>query len=184
MKKEYRIEIASNARKVARRYQRRMWWVDGEDLEQEAWLAQLTALRTYDPQEGGFGGYAWRAALYACQRFVLQASAPVSAQHDPTELIGLFREALINDEHVAPESVEEVLDEARLAHRVRMRLQELLGAEVLAFALAMLSKEYAARDVAADHGVPVQRVYKEVRAIRDKVAGDRVLFDLWRADNG
>jgi len=187
--------ISLNAKTVARRYRRRVWWVSVEDLEQEALAAQLAAERTFDLSKGEFGGYAWRAAVLACHRYVLSQSAPVSGRHDPSVLKGLYREEFASESNDADQrkryavvpgqgnedlSLEEAIDRARLAVRVRRRLRQVLGKQGEKFALGMLTREFTPREVARDHSVEVQRVYSAVRSIRDKVSADQVLYDLWR----
>lgn len=82
---------------VARRFARRCWWVDEDDLRQEGWRAALAALRRFDVDRAPTGSVK-PFVRPAVQRYVvdylLQNTSPVSARDYGPErrnLIGLSR---------------------------------------------------------------------------------------------
>lgn len=85
------------ANRVAKRYARRCWWMPEEDLRQEAWIAALDALKSFDPEYGTrLDGYVWCAMVRWLRGFLWRNSAPVTVPRgdDRTAAAGLSRAPL------------------------------------------------------------------------------------------
>ena len=197
-------EIERNAKVISRRYKRRCWWLEVEDVKQEAIGAQLQALSRFDATRGTpIGGYLWGAALNAARRAVHKASAPVSHSHRTERLLGLFRAPLTRpapdggDRHSAgPENdvpiaelttlgqcdayIDELVIAADIAGRVRARMVKLLGEDGAEFALGALTDEWTPREIAAQSKTTPHVVYRAQQHAQAVLRGDEELFDLWR----
>lgn len=90
-----RERLTTLAATAARRYARRCWWADVNDLRQTAELAGLEALRTYDPRVGAAPEqYVWRAMVFAVARALWRDSTPATGgtKHRPDKTAhGLVR---------------------------------------------------------------------------------------------
>jgi len=183
--------IEANAVRIASLYKARCWWASHEDMAQEARRAQLEAYRKGGYDEafgGGVRRYLWAAGWMAVQRVLHKASAPVSTSHRTSNLIGLRRvpTAYTVGEVVVENPELPTLDgeAAAIAEDRRRRVQErvvaLLGPEAAEFALGVMTHEWAPREVAEAHGVPVATVYAVQSRLRNILIGDRALYELWR----
>jgi hypothetical protein len=209
MQEQHHRLIAKNSSIVARRYKAKCWYVEAEDLKQEAYCAQLTALKTYDHNRGPFIRYAWRTAVISASMATKRMSSPVSTSrghednllgtqraslHDAPDTWGGYvhsrsvpqslsrREpALLEKMLAASLDSYELLTQKQRAQAIRDRVLALLGSEEgLEFALAMLSQDYRPADVSKEHAVPVRSVYRYFARIKEILENDPELYRLWK----
>lgn len=172
------------ARKAARRYARRCWWAEVEDLEQEGALAALRAAKSWDPAVGvPIEAYLWRAAVVAMRTSLWKNSAPVSAPGKKvSELRGAHRADLIPEEHFAPSTPDSLIEEATRADEVFFEVVDAVGhGPDSMLGIEVLLGEKKAREVASARGVAVERVYRAAQEARRAVAEDRACYELWRS---
>lgn len=176
-----------NARQATQFYKRRCWWVSVEDVYQEALVAQLDAIRRFDPTKANEKyedqseyyqqvRLLWMASVYATRRLVLKSSSPVSASHRLEVLKGLYRAPIFEDSAVVADNA----DSAVYARQVLDRLVECLGVDGARFALSMIVDEWNAQDVAVANGVQRADVLQEMLYLRGKLRSDEVLHQLWQ----
>ena len=181
---------------VAARYVARCSWAAdaGADLQQAAWEALLRAPE-HDPARASLESYVVTVATRTMWRAVHKLRAPVSASHRVKVLAGLQPVGLTMQLHQHrtlsspsqnPEELPEVselnterADAGALALAVRRRLQELLGERGAARALAAYGVELTAAEQAAAEGVPVMTVYRARARLKEQLAADPVLLELW-----
>lgn len=193
--------INDNAARVAWRYSKRCRWASYEDIRQEALLAQVTALSTYDPDHmsgAPLGAYTYISARRAVVRLVLRASAPVSSTHRETNLLGVRGVDIMTDvaedagamfdQERADVSVTNPFDAAHThreewSFRVRSRLVDLVGAEWAEFALMALTHEFLPAEIAAEHDVSRMTVYRAAARLKLELEKDDVLAQLWKEDH-
>lgn len=184
--------IENNAVRIASLYRAKCWWASHEDMAQEARRAQLEAWKKggYDESfGGGIKRYLWAAGWMAVQRALHKASAPVSTSHRTSNLIGLRRAPTsytVEGDAVVENPELPILDGEALViaedrkRRIQERVVELLGAQGAEFALGVMTHEFAPREVAEHHGVPVSVVYDAQSRLRNILIADRHLYELWR----
>ncbi len=186
-------EMRRTAAIISRRYARKCWWVERDELVQVAMLAQVESTRTYDPTFGPpIGAYAYRSALYAVQRAVLRASAPVSPSSHRPNVLGLSRASLtVPMGENAEESQErdevcaanahgvEYLSTLYTAVRVQERLTHLLGEDGAVFALLAITHQFTPAEIAEHNDIDREHVYRRIQQIKKVLAGDPVLHALW-----
>jgi len=195
--------IGKVAKTVARKYARRCWWADKEDLEQEALLTILQCRYTFkqdvhrQPHEVGdrgvpFEKYAARAAMLALRVYLLRESAPVSARGNNGAmgvLAGIFRAPTSSLDHTPHEAClqdQEVLHQLWLS-KVRAVVARLLDEmDATATGAAFLAEPVLLHDarpyeVARRTGVPVKRVYRAVQQFKAFAVADPELHTLWKA---
>lgn len=166
--------------RVVRRYRRRCWWADAEDMRQEAAVAGLLAMRSWDPRVGvPWRAYLRRAVSRWLSGYLWRQSSPVSGTRGE-EARGLHRAPLSDalvDRQPRP---DEALVEAEWVQAVQARLALVAVKHGLDLGLrAMLSgdpEEWARRE-----GVPRAVVQSEVRKVRSSLAGDAALLRLFAA---
>lgn len=169
--------ITKNADKVAKRYKRRCWWADVEDLRQEAIVQQLDAWRRFDVSQGvALEGYLFRVAVYAARRALLKASAPVSASHRLDVLVGLYRAPVQEDSAGIAKDAEH----AFFARQVEDRLVRCLGADRAAFTISMIVEGWSVREVAEANNVTSKDVTQELARAQGMMRADSTLHLLWR----
>jgi hypothetical protein len=120
------------ARLAARRYKRRCWWADEDDLKQEAWRAILGASRTFDPTRGTpLGAYLWASCMRWLRGVVLKASAPVSAGWGSIgELAGLLRAEVPVGLACSNATPEEIASSREWRRQLRNELLAVAGDDV------------------------------------------------------
>jgi DNA-directed RNA polymerase specialized sigma24 family protein len=179
-------------------------WFDMEDASQNATLAALEALRTYDPERpdaAPLGAYQWKAALNGAREEVLLWSSPVITRHRLENLRHLKRASLTLDpttgkapgedaeEEVERDEVaslnldhdpETLYGDKELAEQVRARVSALVGDSGRDFALAIFSGEWSAEEMADAHGMPTPHVSALRQRVRDILRRDRHLYALWQ----
>lgn len=171
----------SVVRGVSAYYRRRVWWVEREDIEQEARLAVLAAAPYFDQRVGvPRSAYLRTAARRAVGRSVWAMSSPVKAAYGKAR--GLHRAPLndnIKDERSAP---DEAVDREMWRARVLARLHEIASADpVVAIGLEVLMLEVAPREYAARSGLSRAEVYACTVEARHTAGNDPELFALWAA---
>lgn len=191
--------IMTVASSVARRFARKCWWADEDDLQGEAARAILEAARSFDPDVGiPFEAFAHKIAARAVATYLWLQSAPVSEKrYRARDLRGVHRVAISTvdvaiDEGEAPHSrlvledadaqtVEERIDETRLRERIRARVLELAQATHNGhLAEAVLLDGKTPRQVTA----PARDVYRATELVRRKVRDDADSYYLWKGDPG
>jgi DNA-directed RNA polymerase specialized sigma subunit len=167
--------VDSIALTMAKRYKRRCWWADLDDMTQEARTALLEALRTADPQSSvPVDGYLWRVAAFRIRAFLWKNSAPVNAPwHKMTELRGVHRaelSPLIEDDSI---SAPKTIDERQWRERVRARLADLASRVEDGFlAKALLLEE---------QGTRTDKSLNKARSrLKKDIRNDFELYELWR----
>lgn len=174
-------DVLRIARAVARRYKKKCWWANVDDMTSEASVAILESAANWDPQVGiPIDGYVARAAALRVRDYLWRQSSPVSGGlHNPRELIAGVHAAPLDEDIVQhEESVESQLDKMQWRLRVRDRLRQLaertrdgeLAAEVLV-------RGRPSGEVIAETG---RDVYGAVHLVRRKVRTDAMLYKLWR----
>lgn len=175
-------DILRIARAVARRYKKKCWWANLEDMISEASVAILESRSNWDPQVGiPIEGYVARAAALRIRDFLWRQSSPVSGGlHNPRELIaGVHAAPLEEDLALREESVEVLHDRISWRLRVRDQIRRLasitrdgdLAVEV------MVHEEKTTSDLKRETG---RDVYGAVHLVRRKARYDATLYKLWR----
>jgi len=174
-------EVLQIARAVARRYARRCWWADLDDLTGEASRIVLEARDRWDPQVGvPFSAYATRAATVKLRDYLWEQSSPVSGGlHNPRKLLGgLQRAPMLDDEHPHQPDPGHSLDEAAWRLRVRKTIRRIANrTEDGDLAVEVLVRGRKPEDVHAETGASP---YRAVHLVRRKVRTDATLYRLWR----
>ena len=175
--------MCENAKKVAGAYKKKCWWASYDDMYQEAWCAQLGALRGFDQSWGRpVAADLYSVAQYAVRRLVHKESSPVSASHRTDVLIGLHRapDGVSEDivAHTPPPDVCAVAFER--VGLVRERVVSLIGEAGATFAFAVITDEWTPRDVAAANNLPVTDIYAAQRRVTATLSRDRELLNLWK----
>ena len=189
-------ELDDVACRVARRYARRCFRVDEEDLRQEARVAitEMLSRKTFDPSVGvPLSAYAWRVAVLRLKHYLWKTKSPVTgpAGNDDygTTLRGLRGVSTDALELAPPESVvlhpdarREAAEREAWELRTSVALLDALdeSGDDAAVAWRVLYHEEKPRAVAADLGIPVQHVYRVVCRARRKVRENYELYKLWK----
>lgn len=166
------------ATSVAKRYKRRCWWADLEDLINEAYAAVLSAKEKADSTRP-WEPYAYTAAMHAVRSYLWQNTSPVNETCKKVDnLRGAHRAELTEDIELQRPSAYELLTRHQWLQRVKQRLEELSvvvpdGNDALDFILDEDKR-------AADYGDPAI-VYKASSALRRHISRDTELYELWQA---
>ena len=174
------IEIRQLAIAVARRYKRRCWWADLDDLTGEASAAVLKAVPNWDPEVGvPIEAYVWRAAAFACKHWLWKNTAPVNASsHSAKKLKGLHRVGLkeVRDQASDHDPLREYTD-MEWRQRVKAHLEEIIATTPNGdLAAAVLLEERRPVEMEAD----VQHVYKAAAVLRKRLRQSYPLYQLWK----
>ena len=170
---------------AVRRWKHKCWWIDEQDLVQEAHEAIMRAKRTFAPEVGvPLAAYCWRVVMLTLRRWALKNSSPVSASAGELyRLAGLFRapvEELRNALYHA-EVNEGTLDAIRLARLVHQRIRTVENGH-LAYQVLLWGER--SRDVARAEGVPVKHVYDACIAAHNAIWNDCTIWRMWREHQG
>jgi hypothetical protein len=185
----------------AARMARRVWWVDQEDLRQEAWLEVLGLKRLDWKKPARAEGYIRSVARARMGRFCWRESAPVtiSKQHGSEKRTaeGLHRTSLSQSDaaaacvHRRTPELEAIENEAlraekRLRAELRLRMAELARGSVSVDAVLFVLLDGLEPKVAAQKArVPVQPVCKDATRVKREAVADQVirniLFELLEA---
>jgi DNA-directed RNA polymerase specialized sigma24 family protein len=179
--------------RVARRYAKRCWWAEVDDLSQTGWEAATSARASFDPSVGvPEAAYLWRAIVNSMRRYLWRESSPVSGGHsDPWRLRTQTRAPLPDGERdetgerrVAPlvcklPRPDALLAKKRWVLRVLERVSEVSesvpGNEL---AIAVLLDEWRSREVAEEMSVAVHDVYTATARVRRGLANDDDVREL------
>ena len=167
---------------AARRYARRSWWVDIEELKQEGRVAVLEAARTW---EHDFGvprkHYYWRAVVFAMKRYMWTASTPVSGgSHRPRQSYEGLHRAPLGVYECRSRGAEDLLAEAEWLQHVRARLHELQQETGTDGVHRVLLEEVTAKELADSTGRDRKDVYAWAARLRTAITQDRALYELMR----
>lgn len=186
-------EIQALATQAANRYARKFRRLDVSDMVQEATVAALSALRTFDPTKGiPFRAYAWRAAILHLRSWCWLASSPVSGAHHRPEVLAGVSSCEVAEQHdeeggkeiVACDApwAEELLADRSWKMRVRETLAGLLQQSAVAedahLALGVMLDEKSSAEVAVEQGVAVERVQRAARVGRALASNSAAMFAL------
>lgn len=174
------IEIRQVSLAVARRYKRRCWWADIDDLTNEAAAAIVKALPNWDPEVGvPVEAYVWRAAAFACKHWLWKNTAPVNASsHSAKELKGIHRVSLkaVHSQESDHDPHRDYTD-MEWRQRVKAHLEEIIASTPNGdLAAAVLLEERKPMDMEAD----TQRVYKAAAVLRNRLRQSYPLYKLWK----
>lgn len=169
---------------VVRKYVRRSAWAAriADDLTQEAQVALVKARRTFSPEKGCWGGYAYRAAWLACASFLVADSSPVTRKEKGGVNLARRVGETALEGFIADVDVEEVYADAEWTERVRERVLFLCEGDEGIY--RVLTRETTPARLASERGVPVQRVYAAASAARTRVTMDPAVCALMRAKKG
>ena len=173
------------AEKVARYYHRVTFRrYDLAELRQEAMTAILACSSKWDAAVGvPFEQYVYRAAYLAVGRWVYQNTASVSVPiNNAKEALATFEVTptetcaqtmvVLPARSLDPETAYMRQDWKR---RARQAIQDAASDEDGRMALSVLLDEHASADVARQHGVPVQRVYRATAKLRSALVNTTTL---------
>lgn len=167
-------EIDRIASSIAGRYKKRCWWVEYEDIKQEACRIVCRAEQNYNPEVGiEFGAYAFIACSRELTQYLYRNSAPVSAPNNKVkELAGLHRKRVNPWEHVAgPKHYEDDL-RARIRDRVMALAETIDNGE---WAVAILLEGTPGGDEPS-----AELVKQSMRKLKKLCSEDYVLYRLWK----
>lgn len=168
------------AAKVARRYARRVWWADADDLQQEATTAALKAETTWDPAPGvPLEAYVWRACALHLRTYLWRQSSPVTETwHRLSTLRGVHRATLDElQDHATEKDTFDLVREKQWVESVREQLYYLISEEREIIMRVLLGDERPEK-VAAETGLPVRSVYKLTRGARAVISKNALLHHL------
>lgn len=165
-------DIRVIATRVAKRYGRRCWWAEVDEMVQEASVAIIQALRTFDPEVGvPVEGYCHRAAIFAVKHYLWRMSAPVSETHHKRHtLAGVHRASLEQALDIESDSDHEHRQWRRNVIEELVKLANRTENGDLAAAI-LLEHEAAPSDPA---------VKKAVRILRRHARTSYPLYRLWK----
>lgn len=131
---------------AVKRYSRRCWWADQEEMKQEAWLVALSASRTFkaetwgDSHVAGLYWYAWRAVVIQLRNYLWRQSAPVHApQRKLPELAGVVRAPIEAAPHEAThEHPEQLLHTSERRALIQQAVLGRIAPDLLPLAKAAL----------------------------------------------
>jgi DNA-directed RNA polymerase specialized sigma24 family protein len=192
-------QIESQVNEAARRYARRVWWANEEDLKQEGWVAALEAAASWKPTGGAsLKWYVWTAIVRSMRNLLLRDSAPVKAGwHNLHKLKGLQRaevptdNALRFDKGQRPnkmlrffqveETPESKLGDVELAARVRQALdQSIATGKLPGKVTAALIDGTRVRKLTRSERARRQ-LLRACKSAKDSVREDRAAQDLWES---
>lgn len=183
------IQVAETiALRVAKRYARRCWWAEEDDLRQEAREAAARAMLKWDSRVGvPFQAYAWCSCARAVQNLLWRQSSPVSAPKNKLpELAGIWRapnDAVLKEYATPVPAPDQQLESALYAEAVREQVQFVLEDEdpiVVGWAMRVLLGEEPMIEVAETEGVRLHDLRIAMKRVRGVLREDARLFELWR----
>jgi DNA-directed RNA polymerase specialized sigma subunit len=163
------------AMSLAKRYKRRCWWANIDDLFQEAYRTGLDAQRTWDSEGSvNFQWYAWRAMAYELRKFLWKNSSPLScSSHNFDKIKGIHRVEL-KDSIESEINIEKELYQKEISSEVRQRLIELLESnDIEVIQVLLKTKE-------ANQTKDPRATAKAVSRLRNKVKKDYKMYDIWK----
>lgn len=188
-------ELQEIAQRVARRYCRKVWWANEDDLIQECWHAFAQAANSYRPNKRTpFAGYAQRAAYRWVSGYLWQQSSPVKCS-DRTKAKDLQRapipdmghdEGTVSNEARWAMSIEPDMEARMDQERLEVDMEDHVWHAIANVAidyhllLDLLNKDVKRRDAAEQLGVPVSHISKLMAEARTQIYEDRDLRAFWR----
>ena len=178
------------AERVARKYARKCWWADIDDLRQEARLACTLAERNWENEVGvPLDAYAWLCAWRSVGRWLLKNSSIASAGwHSVGELANLCSVPVDEEACDLAPWADAVLDDKRWREGVREHVLALLAWGGMShtdqrLALEVLVQGRTPSEVALSKAVPVAQVNKARRRAACLVLRDLQCYRFWRERN-
>lgn len=165
---------------VARRYKKRCWWADIDDLTHEAFGAILNAKEKAD-EDRPWEPYAYTAAMHAVRSFLWQNSSPVNETCKKVQnLRGVHRTELSEEIELQAPNSYDILCKKQWLEKVKQRLVEIAktiedGDIALDF---ILNEDKTAKDY-GDSSL----VYKSSSSLRRHISRDAELFQLWQINS-
>ena len=148
-----------------------------EELVQEAWVAVLSCVDTYDPEKAAgvpWEAYATRAGIFACRRLAWKATK------DET-WIGRTKEALERDPHEPERLPDDKLDVERWRAEVRAEVRQILADPAIdPDAIRLTLRHTTAADLAREKGQRPQKIINGSWEIRRRVKESAALKRLWK----
>lgn len=183
--------IAQVIDQTAARYARRVWWVEPDDLRQEAWLEVLRMdLRFLDRAAPSRAkGYVHRIVARRMSRFLWRESSPVpcGGHRDKQQSTGRLRAPVsfdLSDPQPGPEA-KALAREARrlepeLRAQVRERLRELAatGSVSIDAVLLVVLGGRSALSVSRETGLDRRKLGQEAQRVRLELSRDRAARQL------
>jgi DNA-directed RNA polymerase specialized sigma24 family protein len=164
---------------TVRRYKRKVWRADEEDMTQIAWVAVEETRQTFDAARGfAFAGYAHRAVCRAITEYLWRSGSPVSEAEK--RLPTLIRIESVEVDAALPQETERPETHGIWLDHVRRTIEE-ATADIrdARLALRVLLEEKTPAEVAREEGVAVRRVYKATHAARNAIRRNEELALLW-----
>jgi len=165
---------------VARRYKRRCWWADVDELCHEAVVAIMQAIPRWDAEVGvPIQAYVWRAAIFACKHYLWRNSTPVSETHHRRGDLRDVRRAELHDDHASSENVELSVIEQDWRLRVKAQLELIISDTPNGdLAAAVLLEERSPKECAEDGNVSA--VYRAASILRNRIRSSYPVYGLWK----
>lgn len=164
-------EIDKIVAQTSRKYARKCWWAEEDELRQVAATAAAVARPHFNPEVGKVGPYFGRAIKRGVSNFLIRASCPASSSwHDRFKTIGIKR---VGEEDPEAAKVldgedhgwaDRILDDKRLRVRLLARLFEVVGADGRPGLEAMLSETKRGGRVAAPVQASIDLAVARIRA--------------------
>lgn len=197
----FETKMAEIANTVARRYRRRCWWAEEDDLTQQAWVGVLSAYHVVfdavyasdreiaEPRRKAFGNIAYHAAWATTGRYLWRQSSPVTITDHAfkdVRALGELRSEELSDEMVCPSATPEALyaaaeavwvEEHQVLPAIARRLTELYARTgwseaYLRANMAIYLEGLSPRAAAARAEVDVRGVYKTTVSMRGMLRKD------------
>jgi hypothetical protein len=170
------VELYEIVEAISRSYARRCWWADREDLEQEAWVAALSARDKWDARRGvPLGAFAWKRVMWAVRDYVLVQSSPVTGIHsNPQRLRGLMRSEL--PAHLPAPAAG--MSEATLERAISRARRVILDGRRGDLAVEVLIDGRKPREVARDKRIDRCVVHTATTRARTRLRRDPVLRNM------
>ena len=169
------------ATRTARRWSRKVWWADFDDLAQEARLTAWLALPNWDPRVGvPVDAYLRRACSIMLARWCWHESSPVSGgSRRPREEKIETRATLHELPKRHAEPAFDCVDEETWRARVRQRLITLAKDEADLRSIHVLLGVHPKR-VARTFRIPIEPLHRDVARFRYRITRDQTLRALLR----
>lgn len=174
------IKVRRLAIAVAKRYKRKCWWAELDDLTHEGVVAIMKASEPgkWDPTVGvPLEAYVSRAAAFACKRYLWKNSSPVNASsHQEKELRGIHRAELKEVKGCAPDLHQAYVD-ADWRRRVKKQLEQIvLDSPDGELAAAVLLEGIKPADMEGN----LNRIYKVRKELHKRIRHSYPLYKLWK----
>lgn len=174
------------AKRVAKKYKRRVWWMDEQDLRQEATAVALHAITRFDPEPAtSLSAYLTTACSRALRELCLRQSAPVSTSRNRlNELRGVHHLDPIDYQDEMPTAVDSgaLYEDAQWNETVRNQVfflcSSLRHGQVVA---RMLLDDEQPAQVATRTGIPIKELYNDAKRAKREI-GDNALMHYMMAN--